>query len=109
MSRLTTRVSVLSAIAFAVVLSTAAPASAQIGQILNGVNAISVPVVSTGTDAVFTGTFALQRFVATLNGGDRMAWLPRHPISLNFQLPANLYVGRAFTVHTRTRSALRDF
>ena len=44
-----TRVSLLSAIAFAIVVSAAAPASAQIGQILNGANAITVPVVSTGT------------------------------------------------------------
>ena len=63
-----TRVSALSAIAFAIVLSAAAPASAQIGQILNGANAITVPVASTGTNAVFNGTFALQRFVATPTG-----------------------------------------
>ena len=58
------RVSLLLVVTFAAVLSAAAPASAQIGN----ANAITVPVVSTGTGTVFNGTFTLRRFVATADG-----------------------------------------
>jgi hypothetical protein len=58
------RISLLVAIAFAAVLSAAAPASAQIG----AANTITVPLVSTGTAAVFNGSFTLRRFVATADG-----------------------------------------
>jgi hypothetical protein len=63
-----TRGSLLVAVTFAAILS-AAPAHAQtLGQVLAGTNTITVPVVSTGTGAAFTGTFTLQRFVATATG-----------------------------------------
>jgi hypothetical protein len=58
------RISLLVVVAFAAVLSAAAPASAQIG----APNTITIPVVSTGTAAVFNGTFTLRRFVATADG-----------------------------------------
>jgi hypothetical protein len=58
------RVSLLSVVTCAAVLSLAAPAGAQTG----ATSAITVPVVSTGTGAVFNGTFTLQRFVATADG-----------------------------------------
>jgi hypothetical protein len=60
----------LVAVTFAAVLSAAAaPASAQtLGRSLGGANAITVAVVSTGAAAAFSGTFTLQRFVATADG-----------------------------------------
>ena len=65
-----TRGSLLVVVTFATILSAAAtPARAQtLGQILAGANAITVPIVSTGTGAAFAGTFTLQRFVATATG-----------------------------------------
>jgi hypothetical protein len=58
------RISLLLIGVVGVVLSTAAPASAQIG----AANTLTVPVVSTGTAAVFNGTFTLRRFVPTADG-----------------------------------------
>ena len=58
------RISLLLVAIVGLVLSTAAPANAQIG----AANTITVPIVSTGTAAVFNGTFTLQRFVATTDG-----------------------------------------
>jgi hypothetical protein len=65
-----TRGSVFVAVTFAAILSAAAaPARAQtLGQVLGGTNTITVPVISSGTGAAFTGTFTLQRFVATTTG-----------------------------------------
>ena len=65
-----TRGSLFVALTFAAMLSAAAaPARAQtLGQVLAGANAITVPVISTGTGAAFAGTFTLQRFVATATG-----------------------------------------
>jgi hypothetical protein len=64
-----TRVSSLFATTFAIVLFAAVPSNAQtLAGVLSGTNTITVPVVSTGTAAVFTGTLTIQRFVATATG-----------------------------------------
>ena len=72
-----TRGSLLVAVTFAAILSAAAtPARAQtVGQILGGTNTITVPVIATGPEAAFTGTFTLQRFVATATGVDAVGLL----------------------------------
>ena len=58
------RMSLLFVTMFAVVLSIAAPASAQTAL----ANSITVPIVSTGTAAAFNGTLTVRRFVATSDG-----------------------------------------
>jgi hypothetical protein len=58
------RVSLLLVVAFATVVATAAPASAQVG----AGDGLAIPVVSTSPAATFTGTFTLTRFVDTQDG-----------------------------------------
>lgn len=67
------RVSMLLVVTFAAVLATAAPASAQLGGRNN--SNLAIPVVSTGTTGTFTGTFTLQRFVATADGVEAVGLL----------------------------------
>jgi hypothetical protein len=70
-----TRGSFLVAVTFAAILS-AAPAHAQgLARFLGGANTITVPVVSTGPAAAFTGSFTLQRFVATPDGVEAVGLL----------------------------------
>ncbi len=59
------RVTLVAAFTFIAILSTIAPAGAQI---IGPGNGIAVPVVSTNPDVVFNGIFTLRRFVATADG-----------------------------------------